>query len=88
MRPRPFPAVLAALLVLATAFARPAAAAPDPASLRLPPGFRIEIWASGVGNARSLAIGSGGTVFVGTRTAGVVYAITDDAGRRRVRSHR
>ncbi len=86
MRPRPFPAVLAALLVLATAFARPAAAAPDPASLRLPPGFRIEIWASGVGNARSLAIGSGGTVFVGTRTAGVVYAITDDAGRRRVRT--
>jgi glucose/arabinose dehydrogenase len=85
MRPRPFLAATAALLLLAS-FVRPAAAAPDLASLRLPPGFAIEIWASGVANARSMALGTGGTLFVGTRTAGIVHAITDEGGQRRVRT--
>jgi hypothetical protein len=43
MRPRFFPAAIAALLILAVALARPAAAAPDLASLRLPPGFEIGV---------------------------------------------
>jgi glucose/arabinose dehydrogenase len=86
MRPRPVPVATAALLVLTTLFARPALAAPDPGSLRLPPGFAIELWATGVTNARSLAVGTAGTVFVGTRTAGVVHAVTDEGGRRRVRT--
>jgi glucose/arabinose dehydrogenase len=87
MRPRPFPAAIAALLVVVVfASARQAGAAPDLAGLRLPPGFAIDIWASGVTNARSMALGTRGTLFVGTRTAGVVHAITDEGGTRRVRT--
>lgn len=40
----------------------------------LPPGFSIEIYAE-VPKARSLAMGSNGTVFVGNRRGGSVYAI-------------
>jgi glucose/arabinose dehydrogenase len=43
----------------------------------LPPGFSIDIYASGVENARSMALGSNGTLFVGTRSAGNVYAVVD-----------
>src|SRR6476619_3111512 len=35
--------------------------------IKLPPGFKIEVYASGVTNARELAIGPKGTVFVGSR---------------------
>src|SRR5271155_4575165 len=49
--------------------------------IQLPPGFRIELYATGVPNARSLTLGAGGTVFVGSRRAGNVYALTD-SGRR------
>jgi glucose/arabinose dehydrogenase len=45
--------------------------------IRLPPGFKIELYAAGVPNARSLTLGAGGTVFVGSRRAGKVYALTD-----------
>lgn len=80
-------AVAASFLVASSLLASgPAAAAPDLASLRLPPGFAIEIWADGVANARSLARGARGTVFVGSRNAGSVYAITDEGGKRRVRT--
>ena len=43
----------------------------------LPPGFRIEIFAAGVENARSMARGDKGTIFVGTRSDGRVYAVID-----------
>jgi glucose/arabinose dehydrogenase len=46
-------------------------------SIQLPPGFTISTFASGVKNARSMALGSNGTVFVGTRDAGNVYALVD-----------
>jgi len=45
--------------------------------IKLPPGFKIEIYASGVPNARSMTFGDKGTLFVGTRTEGNVYAIID-----------
>jgi len=45
--------------------------------IRLPAGFEIDLFASNVRGARSLALGSGGTVFVGTRKAGNVYALCD-----------
>lgn len=44
--------------------------------IQLPPGFKIELYATGVPNARSLTLGAGGTVFVGSRRAGKVYALT------------
>jgi glucose/arabinose dehydrogenase len=49
--------------------------------IKLPPGFEISIFAQNVKNARSLALGDVGTLFVSTRSAGNVYAIRHD-GRR------
>jgi glucose/arabinose dehydrogenase len=43
-------------------------------SIRLPEGFRIEMFADDVPNARSMALGEK-TLFVGTRAEGKVYAI-------------
>lgn len=51
--------------------------------IELPPGFQIEVYAS-VPNARSLALGENGTVFVSNRRGGSVYAVVDD-GQRTVR---
>lgn len=45
--------------------------------LNLPEGFRISTFAEGVDEARSMAMGDNGTLFVGTRTANKVYAIQD-----------
>ncbi|HWR97889.1 MAG TPA: PQQ-dependent sugar dehydrogenase [Candidatus Methanoperedens sp.] len=44
-------------------------------SITLPPGFSISLYAQGVPGARSLALGDRGTVFVGTREEGKVYAL-------------
>ncbi|MGB8401536.1 PQQ-dependent sugar dehydrogenase [Bradyrhizobium sp.] len=66
----------------------PIAAAPDKlpiAKLKVPPGFNIEIYAAGMANARSLAEGDKGTVFVGTRLVGKVYAIANKEGKRTVK---
>lgn len=66
----------------------PFAAAPDKlplAQLKLPPGFKIEVYASGVTNARSLRIGNKGTVFVGNLARDKVYAIVDHNGKREVK---
>ena len=66
------------VLALAAAFVVDAATAAAPIErLRLPPGFKIEIYADSVENARSLALGDKGTVFVGTRSRGSVYALVD-----------
>src|SRR5208282_3305371 len=46
--------------------------------IQLPPGFKIELYATGVPNARSLTLSPSGTVFVGSRRAGNVYALTDN----------
>lgn len=46
--------------------------------LKLPAGFSIEIYASDVKNARQMALGDKGTVFVGSRSAGLVHAVIDD----------
>ena len=45
--------------------------------LALPEGFKIELFAEDITNARQLALGDGGTVFVGTRNEGKVYALID-----------
>ncbi len=51
--------------------------------LKLPKGFHIEVYASGVANARSLRVGDKGTVFVGTRLLDKVWAITTDKDGKR-----
>jgi glucose/arabinose dehydrogenase len=45
--------------------------------IRLPKGFSISIWAKDVENARSLALGEKGTVFVGNRSGDKVFALRD-----------
>jgi glucose/arabinose dehydrogenase len=46
-------------------------------TIKLPPGFHISVFAGGAAGARQMALGANGTLFVGTRGAGVVYAIVD-----------
>lgn len=53
--------------------------------LRVPQGFKAELWAHGLPGGRAMAIGDKGTVFVGTRAIGRVYAISTEGGERRVR---
>jgi len=53
--------------------------------LKAPKGFKIEVYASGMANARSLALGDKGTVFVGSRLVDKVYAIVDQGGKREVK---
>src|SRR5450755_357199 len=55
------------------------------AKLKVPAGFNIEVYAAGMANARSLAAGDKGTVFVGTRLVGNVYAIANKDGKRSVK---
>ena len=52
----------------------------DLGEIELPDGFVIEEYVSGVRNARGLAIGGNGTLFVGTRRLGKVYAVRDPGG--------
>ncbi len=53
--------------------------------LKVPPGFKVEVYADGVPEARSLALGDNGTVFVGNRNLSDVYAIVDKGGKREVK---
>jgi glucose/arabinose dehydrogenase len=87
--PGPTPAVTPAMAKLAPVAGPPVAAALDrlPVDrLKVPSGFKVEVYASGLANARSLARGANGTIFVGTRLVGRVYAITDQGGKRVVRT--
>lgn len=55
---------------------------PDPlplSEITLPPGFAIDVYAR-VPNARQMALGSNGTLFVGSREAGLVHAVVDKDG--------
>ncbi|TAL37129.1 MAG: sorbosone dehydrogenase family protein [Spirochaetes bacterium] len=52
-------------------------AGPALESIVLPPGFRIHMYAANVPGARSLALSPSGTLYVGTRPEGRVYAIVD-----------
>ncbi len=57
-----------------------AAPVPEAAGLTLPAGFKAEVLVADVPNARSMTWGSGGTLFVGTRRAGKVYAVRGALG--------
>src|SRR5215831_13008743 len=73
---------------LAPVPAPPLAAAADKLpldKLKAPKGFKVEVYASGMPNARSLALGDKGTVFVGSRLVDKVYAIVDKGGKREVK---
>jgi glucose/arabinose dehydrogenase len=66
----------------------PLAAAPDKlptAKLKVPQDFNIEVYAAGMTNAREMALGDKGTVFVGSRLVDKVYAIVNKDGKREVK---
>ena len=71
--------VLALLFLCCCAFAAHAAeiSAKVAEQIQVPDGFRVSVFSDAVPNARSLALGDDGTVFVGTRTEGKVYALPD-----------
>ncbi len=48
--------------------------------IKLPKGFKIEVFATGIPDARSLEIGKDGIVFVGNRDKDKVYAVVDNDG--------
>jgi glucose/arabinose dehydrogenase len=50
--------------------------------LKAPDGFKVEVWAHGMPGARMMARGDKGTIFIGTRVIGKVYAVTDKDGKR------
>lgn len=45
--------------------------------LQVPPGFKVGVFAEGLPDARAMAWGEKGTLFVGSSGAGVVYALRD-----------
>ncbi|NUS97245.1 MAG: sorbosone dehydrogenase family protein [Gemmatimonadaceae bacterium] len=52
----------------------------DLAQLKVPTGFQVSVYAENVENAREMALGPRGTVFVGSRLAGKVHAVVDSDG--------
>ncbi len=48
--------------------------------IKLPPGFHISVYAEDIEGARSLARGERGTLFIGSRSEGMVYAVVDTDG--------
>ena len=51
-------------------------------NFKLPPGFKAEVWATGIPGGRAMARGEGGKIYVGTRAIGRVYEITDNGTQR------
>ena len=67
--------ILAVISLLFLGAQSSAQTVPGLSDISLPDGFSIEVWADEVPNARSLALGESGTVFVSTRRDGRVYAV-------------
>jgi len=54
--------------------------------LKLPAGFKAELWASGLPGGRAMAVSEDGKkVYLGTRVIGRVYEVSDDGSKRSVR---
>jgi glucose/arabinose dehydrogenase len=74
LKPHPTPPIAAALDKL-------------PADkLKLPAGFKAEVWSHGHAGARTMVLGDKGTMFMGTRIIGRVYAITNKDGKREAKT--
>ena len=54
--------------------------------LKVPAGFKLELWAHGLPGGRAMARADNGKMYVGTRGIGRVYEITDNGGQRTVRT--
>jgi len=81
MPTRPFLVALGTGVVAASIVTASSQQAASPlASLVLPAGFHADVFADGVENAREMALAPGGTVFVGSRSAGKLHAVVDSNG--------
>jgi glucose/arabinose dehydrogenase len=67
--------VFGSVLLAASALSASAESGTGLDDIRLPTGFAIEIFTNEVPEARSLALGEKGTIFVATRRAGRVFAV-------------
>jgi len=56
------------------------------AQLKVPKGFNIEVYASGIPNARSMRLGDQGTLFLGNRFIGKVFAIVKKDGKTEMKT--
>jgi len=54
--------------------------------IKLPAGFKAEVWSSGHPGGRTMVMGDKGTLFMGTRLIGRVYALTEKDGKREVKT--
>lgn len=68
--------LLSITTIAALSTVSPAVAKPDIGKLVVPPGFHIAVYADKVPSAREMAVGDDGTLFVGSMTAGKVYALS------------
>ena len=68
------PTLVASLFVSSATIALPLE------KLTLPEGFDISVYADDVTNARQMALGANGVVFVGSRRAGLLHALVDKDG--------
>ena len=55
------------------------------ATIKLPPGFKIAVWADSVPQARQMAWGDKGTLFVGTFDKGTVHSVSGPDGQKVVK---
>ena len=79
-----------AAMKLAPVAALPIAASADkvavvPGKLTLAKGFKIDVYVTGITNARSMRVGDKGTIFVGSRLQDKVYAVVDKGGKPEVK---
>jgi glucose/arabinose dehydrogenase len=81
-RVRWIPAASVAFFTTFLSCASGAAQRPDVASLRVPPGFTVTVYADDLPGARSMTLSPSGIVYVGTRDRGDgnVYAVVDENG--------
>lgn len=50
--------------------------------IKLPPGFKVEVWADQIPGGRAITEGDNGKYYVGTRALGRIYEVTDNGKER------
>ena len=64
-------------VIALTQLAAVKALAADPMMITVTKGFGLTLYASDLGDSKQMAIGSQGTLFVGSRKSGTIYALVD-----------
>ncbi len=85
---QPLPDFKAANVRIAGAVVEPVKLPPDLSALTVPEGYRISIFADGLGNARMLAVADDGTVYLTRRKEGDVLLLRDTDGDGRADQRR